>query len=124
MDEEFLRDLFGRLGSLSVRRMFGGQGVYADGAIFAVVINDRLWIKADAETVPRFEAEGSRPFRYQQGDRTVAMAYWSLPEAALDDPDLALEYGRLGLAASLRTKRPAKRKPAAVQSPRTLFPDP
>ena len=38
MDAEFLRELFAEFGPITVRRMFSGAGVYADGVIIALVI--------------------------------------------------------------------------------------
>ena len=38
---DHLRDLFGALGPVETRRMFGGAGVYLGDAMFALVIDDR-----------------------------------------------------------------------------------
>ena len=66
MDAEFLRELFAEFGPVTVRRMFSGAGVYADGVIIALVIGDVLYLKADAATSARFAAEGCGPFEYQR----------------------------------------------------------
>ena len=36
MDAESIRDLFQELGPVRVRRMFGGQGIYAGERMFAL----------------------------------------------------------------------------------------
>ena len=43
-----LDDLFGPLGPIRTRRMFGGAGVFLDDAMFALVVDDVLYMKADA----------------------------------------------------------------------------
>ena len=121
MDHEHLRDLFAGMPRLSIRRLFGGIGLYSDGMVFALGGADQIWIKADAQTQPLFEEAGSRPFRYQGKNRTVQLPYWSLPDKALDDPDEALKWARLGLAASLRAPRQAsKAKRSRKSSPQPL----
>ena len=49
---DHLRDLFGALGPVETRRMFGGAGVYLGDAMIALVIDDTLYMKADAEAGP------------------------------------------------------------------------
>lgn len=107
MDHEHLRDLFAGMPRLSIRRLFGGVGFYSDGLVFALGAFDQIWIKADGQTQSLFVEAGSRPFRYQGKNREVQLPYWSLPDAALDDPDEALKWARLGLAASLRAPKAA-----------------
>ncbi len=42
MDDETLRDLLQDFGPVSIRRMFGGKGIYHQGLIFALVVRDEL----------------------------------------------------------------------------------
>jgi DNA transformation protein and related proteins len=108
MDQEHLRDLFAGLPQMSIRRLFGGFGLYSQGWVFAIIGFDQIWIKADAQTVLLFEQAGSKPFTYMGDNKIVALPYWSLPDQAIDDPDEALKWARLGLAASMRA--PKKRR--------------
>jgi DNA transformation protein len=119
VDHEHLRDLFAGLPRLSIRRLFGGVGIYSDGLVFALGAFKEIWIKADAETAPLFEQAGSRPFIYQGRNRTVQLPYWSLPDEALDDPDQALKWAKLGIAASLRAPKSAPKKRKAKSSSKT-----
>jgi len=41
---DHLRDLFGALGPVETRRMFGGAGVYLGDAMIALVIDDTLYL--------------------------------------------------------------------------------
>ena len=46
--KNFVRDLFADFGPVTIRNMFGGAGVYADGVMFAILAEDTLYLKTDA----------------------------------------------------------------------------
>jgi DNA transformation protein len=106
VDDDALRDLFESLPDVSIRRLFGGKGIYADGVIVAVVIRDELRLKADAETAPLFEKAGATQWVYtrSRGGQT-SMPYWSVPETALDDPDEMAKWAKLAYEAGMRAER-------------------
>ncbi len=110
MDPEAIRDLFSGLGPIRIRRMFGGQGIYAGEVMFALEYDGELYLKADDGTVEAFRAAGSRPFVYEKDGRKVEMSYWRLPDAAADEPDEAARWGRLAIAAATRTQNTKKPK--------------
>ena len=112
---EHVLELLGGLGPLRIKRMFGGAGVYRDDLMFALLDDDVLYIKADAESRPAFEAAGSSPFTVEMKGRTETMGYWRLPAEAADDAEAAERWARLGLEAALRARRPKKKTaPAAA----------
>ncbi len=98
----FVQELFEGLGGVSLRAMMGGLAVYADGRIFAIVSSDdRIWLKATGAFAARLAAAGSEQFTYtRRGSATARMGYWSLPEAALDDPEAACDWARAALEAA------------------------
>jgi DNA transformation protein len=111
VDAEAIQDLFQELGPVRVRRMFGGQGIYAGERMFALEAGGELYLKTDDHSVARFEAAGSRPFTYEKDGRASVMSYWRMPDEALDDPSEAARWGRMALEAALRAasaKRPKK----------------
>lgn len=110
-DEELdmMRDLFAGLGPIHAKRMFGGAGLYCDGLIFAIVADGLAWIKGDDTNRAAFEEVGSERFTYDARGKPMQMNYWRLPDAALDDPDEATRWARLGLEAARRAA--AKKKP-------------
>lgn len=110
---EHLRDLFEPLGPISARAMFGGHGLYFDGMIIGIIIQDALYLKVDEGTRARFEAAGSAPFVYDSRGRTIEMGYWSAPEEALDSPEQMQPWARLAIAAALRKPEVARAKKAA-----------
>jgi DNA transformation protein len=114
MDRDFLIDLFADFGPVTIRRMFSGFGISADGTNFALALRSGLYFRADAQTIPRFEAEGSKPFQYQTRTKTVTVAsYWELPARLFDDPEELTEWARAALATAERAplaKRPKGKK--------------
>lgn len=108
---DYVVDLFAPMGPVSVRRMFGGAGVYADGVMFALLAEGRVYLKTDAGFREALEAAGSEPFIWTRPSdgRTSDMGYLSLPEDASDDPELASDWGRRALAVA-RAAKSKKRK--------------
>jgi DNA transformation protein len=102
------------LGPVRARRMFGGHGLYVDALFIALIAEERLYLKADAQTRATFERAGCTPFVYARSDLSaVTLGYWSAPDEALDSPQGMAPWARLALAAALRAKAD-KRTPAAA----------
>ncbi len=116
MDEGFagyLREVFADFGEIRMRAMFGGQGLYHEGTIIGIVIDDALYLKVDALTQPAFEAAGCAPFVYELKRKALQMSYWSVPAEALDSPQAMLPWARRAFDAALRKqqKRPRRSRP-------------
>lgn len=122
-----LHDLFAASGPISTRAMFGGHGLYFDGLIIGLVIDDALYLKTDDQTRARFEAAGCAPFVYTGQKQPITMSYWSLPDDAMESPQAMLPWARLAFEAALRKPKtrqrarkttkgePAKRPPGRNQ---------
>ncbi len=85
--------------------MFGGVGIYAEDLFFALIAEDKLYLKVSDLNRADFEAAGMGPF--YPYDSPTPMHYWELPPGILDQPDeLAVWVDKaLAVAASQRTKR-------------------
>jgi DNA transformation protein len=116
MDREFLIDLFADFGPVTIRRMFSGFGISADGTNFALALRAGLYFRADEASIPQYEAEGSKPFQYQTRAKMVTVnSYWQLPARLFDDSEELAGWARAALAAAQRAaarKRPRARKAA------------
>jgi DNA transformation protein len=112
-DHDFLVDLFSGFGPVSVRHMFSGAGVFADGLMIALVVGSVIYLKADDSFIPLFEREGETPFSYKTkgGERTLT-SYWRMPERLYDEPDELAEWARHALAAARRAGGSARSKTA------------
>ncbi len=105
---DYLEDLFASVGGVTQRRMFGGLGIFRDGVMIALVDDEVLYFKADDETVPRFEAEGSEPFVYQSRGKPVSLSYWRAPAFLFEDADAFRDWALAAHAAALRAKKDQK----------------
>lgn len=105
--------------------MFGGWGLSVDGLTVAIVADlgdgDTLWLKADADTLARFEGAGCKRFSYpmRRGGETrvQSMNYYSAPEDALDSAAAMAAWARLALqsAVAARAARPQAGTKAAAK---------
>lgn len=111
-DPGFIAELFSGFGPVTVRRMFSGVGVFADGLMIALVVRDVIYLKADAEFIPDFEHERLSPFSYKTKDGTRTLnSYWRMPERLYDDPDELAEWAKRSMAAARRADiTPRRRK--------------
>lgn len=98
-------DILQPLGGVSARRMFGGYGIFRDGLMFALVVDDRLYLKSDRASRTRFEARGLEPFVYHRQGRPTVMGYHQAPDEGFDDPEILLEWAGEALAAARRQRR-------------------
>jgi DNA transformation protein and related proteins len=115
MDREFLTDLFSDFGPVTIRPMFSGFGISVEGVNFALSLRAGLYFRADEQTIPQFEAEGSKPFQYQTRAKTVMVnSYWQLPARLFDDTEELSLWARAALAAAQRAA--AKKRPRAKKT--------
>jgi len=102
------------VGTVSSRKMMGGAVLYCDGTIFALVADDAVWFKSDAESDAEWDAAGCPRFSFTMGDgRVDVMNYRKAPDDVYDDADALREWASLGIAAGFRNpskKRAAKKK--------------
>src|SRR5213595_1431724 len=119
-------ELLGSLGGARSRRMFGGHGIYVDDLFVAIIVGERLYLKADDESRGKFEAAGCEPFVYDAKGKRMSMSYYSAPDEAMESRELMQPWARLAVEAALRartTKAPARtRRPAAAKKVRGAVP--
>jgi DNA transformation protein len=98
---EFALELFEGLGAVTARPMMGGLALYQGGRIFAIVSGEgRIHLKATGSFAEALAGAGAEQFSYARKDGVVArMGYWSLPEAALDEPEAACGWAQRALDA-------------------------
>jgi DNA transformation protein len=98
----FVQELLEDWAPVSARRMFGGHGLYHEGLMFAIVMDQRLYLKADEVNRPEFEALGLAPFTYAMKGKEVALSYWAAPDAIFDEPSEAVRWAQSSWDAALR----------------------
>lgn len=121
----YCAELLSLLGPVRTKRMFGGHGFYVDEVFVALIFGERLFLKADAQTRPRFEAAGGQPFVYDGAGKQVTISYWTAPDDAMESPALMQPWARLAMEAALRARnaKPAKRvKPSKAPAAKKAKP--
>ena len=105
MDADHLIDLFAEFGPITLKRMFSGYGIVADGVNFAMALRSGIIFRVDDQTVQRYDAEGCKPFQYSTRTRTVIVqSYRVLPERLYDDPEELAVWAREAVEAAHRAK--------------------
>jgi len=111
--KDLIRDLLAEFGPITIRNMFGGAGIYADGVMFAILADDVLYLKADETSARAFREEGMEPFTYlTEGKAPVAMSYFEVPPRLLDEPEELVAWAREArrIACASKAKRPRKQR--------------
>ena len=105
------------MGRVTLRKMMGGATLYLDGAIFAIMDDGELWLKADEESNPIWDEAGcTERFTVAFKDGTVdRMNYRRPPSDVYDDPDEMRRWTQIAVEAGLR--RPVKKRAKKHQSP-------
>ncbi len=111
----YVEDLFSVVSGTSVRKMFGGLGIFRNGLMYALAVsNGRIALNADEQTIPDFEAEGCEEWLHRRKNGVKAgMGYWYIPERLTDNCDELLAWSMKAYEVALRAdacKPPGKRK--------------
>lgn len=106
---DHLVGLFEGFGPVSARRMFSGHGLFRDGMMFGLVIDDTLYFKADDENRAMFEARGLSRFEYAKQGKRVSVSYYLAPGEVMDDPETLAQWAGPAFEAALRGKRASRK---------------
>jgi DNA transformation protein len=83
----FILDLFADYGSITLRAMFGGYGVYKNSVIFALVADDEIYFKVNKDNMHQYVTRGSEAFSYERKGKIIKMSYWKLPIEILESSE-------------------------------------
>ncbi len=107
---DYLSELFSDFGQVKARKMFGGYGIYLEEIMFGLVVEDCLYLKADASNVDQFEARNLCPFFYHKAGKPIKLSYYQAPSEILDDPEEAAIWARRSYAISMSTRKTKRKK--------------
>lgn len=88
---DYVLDLLSHFGDIRMQAMFGGYGIYCNNIIFAIMVDDDLYFKADKVLGKELGDIGSYPFTYNAGGKTIAMSYYKIPIEVIENEE-QLEY--------------------------------
>ncbi|MFW1676321.1 TfoX/Sxy family protein [Pontibacter sp. JAM-7] len=94
---DYLLDQLSQQRSVTSRRMFGGHGFFCDQLMFALVVDDQLYLKADHALADCFLQCGCQQFTYLKQGKSVQINYYTVPEQAMDDADLLNQWAELSV---------------------------
>ena len=103
---DYVLDQLSSLGKVTSRRMFGGVGIYCDGAFFALIADDVLYLKVGEHNRADFESRGMAPFRPFKDKPHTSLSYYELPADVLEDAEQCALWAQRSLA--IATPRKAK----------------
>ncbi len=108
-----LMQLFEPLGKVKIRRMFGGSGVYSGEDLFALIDEDRVYVKVDDELRERLVGDGGQPFEWTNPDtgKAMTMNFVSLPDPVRKNYKEMREWGRMALSVAQNARREKVKSP-------------
>jgi DNA transformation protein len=99
---------------LTDRRMFGGVGIYSGELFFALLDNDRLYLKANDSNRADFTARGMGAFR-PHGDDSVVMQYYEAPLEVIENPRELGEWATKAIEVARSAVKPQKSRAKATK---------
>jgi len=83
-DDSFRDFVLEQLGpGVDCRAMFGGHGLYRDGAFFGILSKGRFYLRTSPRTRKDFLERGMNPFR--PNARQTLRSYYEVPPDVLED---------------------------------------
>src|SRR5215475_7768001 len=117
-DPDRFDDLFAPFGKISVRPMFGSEGLFRDGLMFGIVYEEKLYFKTSEESRQAFIAEGTGPLFYKfKTAEGVLTSYYELPDRLYDELDELAQWARAAFAVAQRSPTAKKKRKASVGKP-------
>ena len=107
---QYVQEQLAQVTAITLRRMFGGVGIYSRGFFFALMDNDMLFFKVDDSNRPDYEARGMHPFR-PFGDDRLSLRYYEVPAEVLEDAELLRAWVRKSVAAAMRKAAQKRSRP-------------
>ena len=114
---DFLHDQFEPFGTVNIRSMFGGGGVFRDGVMFGLIARETLYLKTGDANRGDYQAAGMQPFTYHGKGRSkpVAMSYHEVPADILEDPDALSDWAGKAFEVALAGKKSKSAKPKRLR---------
>lgn len=97
---DHILELMRPLKGIAARAMFGGYGIYKDGKMFAIVVDDELYFKGADSNRRDFEERGLHPFTYVRKGKPVALSYYQAPAECLDEGRVMAEWAEKAIKAA------------------------
>ncbi|MGF1788434.1 TfoX/Sxy family DNA transformation protein [Photobacterium swingsii] len=107
MDKPILKDtlkLFDCFGSVKSRSMFGGFGIFAGETMFALVVKNKLHLRANAKNIEVFKEANLSPYVYEKRGFPVVTKHFAIPDIWWNTPEMIIEYAQGSLEGAKNDK--------------------
>jgi DNA transformation protein and related proteins len=92
---DYVIDQLSVWGEVSARKMFGGAGLYREGAMFGLIADDVAYLKVDDSNREDFVRAGTSPFNpYPDKVKTTIMSYYEIPADVLENPKVLAKWAQ------------------------------
>ncbi len=88
--KDFVLDQLADLSGVTARAMFGGYGLYRNTTFFGIIHRDRLYFKVTKITLPRYKAQGMKPFR--PNAKQTLKSFYEVPIDVLEDAEALTQW--------------------------------
>ena len=90
---------------VSVRKMFGGAGLYCEGKMFGLTADDIAYLKVDDSNRGDFIKAASSPFNpFPEKAKTTVMPYYEIPADILENRDQLAAWAGRSLSVAKKKK--------------------
>jgi DNA transformation protein and related proteins len=100
---EYVLDQFSDWGGVTVRKMFGGAGLYRDGKMFGLVSDNVAFLKVDETNRGKFIEAGSEPFK-PFANRPTMRSFYEIPPDIFENQEELIEWSEESLAIQKKVK--------------------
>lgn len=112
----WLVEAFAPLGVVTIRRVFGFDGLYLGDTMFGLAVKDRLYFKTDENSRKLYARENSSALTYvARSGENVVMSYWEIPGRLYDEPDELVAWAKDALDVALRSPTAKRRQARKVK---------
>ena len=113
--KEYVVDQLGKLGYVTIKKMFGGAGIYYEGLIFGLLADDILYFKEDDYNKSDYIMAGMKPFK-PFDNKPMVMPYYEVPVDILENREQLAEWAKKALFASGNNHpKPKKQKKESAE---------
>ncbi|WP_256384014.1 TfoX/Sxy family DNA transformation protein [Photobacterium toruni] len=108
MDKPILKNslqLLDHLGDIKSRSMFGGFGIFAGETMFALIVNNKLHLRANAKNEEEFKQAGLKPYIYEKRGFPVKTKHYAILDEWWEQPEKIKEQANYSLKAAQADKK-------------------
>ena len=107
---EYLFDVLAPLGKIETRSFFGTDGIKVVGSMVGFVLDDKIYLRTDAQSRTSYTDEGGKAFTFEMNGETIVTSYYTIPDRLYDESDELLSWVRVARAAALEAPSAKKRR--------------